>query len=41
MLSEKRRTLLALNGVGLLFSAVASGWIYFFFLLGAIDLCPS
>lgn len=40
MLSEKRRTLLALNGVVLLFSAVASGWIYFFFLLGAIDLWP-
>ena len=40
MLSEKRRTLLALNGVGLLFSAVASGWIYFFLLLGAIDLWP-
>ena len=40
MLSEKRRTLLVLNGVGLLISAVVSGWIYFFFLLGAIDLWP-
>jgi hypothetical protein len=40
MLSEKRRVLLVLNGVGLLFSAVISGWIYFFFLLGAIDLWP-
>ena len=40
MLSEKRRVLLVLNGVGLLFSAVVSGWIYFFFLLGAIDLWP-
>ena len=40
MLSEKRRTLLVLNGVGLLISSVVSGWIYFFFLLGAIDLWP-
>lgn len=40
MLSEKRQTLLVLNGVGLLISAVASGWVYFFFLLGAIDLWP-
>jgi hypothetical protein len=40
MLSEKRRTLLVLNGVCLLISAVVSGWMYFFFLLGAIDLWP-
>ncbi|HMS20974.1 hypothetical protein [uncultured Sphingorhabdus sp.] len=40
MLSEKRRVLLALNGVGLLITAVATGWVYFFFLLGAIDLWP-
>ncbi len=40
MLSEKRRVLLVLNGVGLLISAALSGWLYFFFLLGAIDLWP-
>jgi len=40
MLSETRRTLLVLNGVGLLISAVITGWIYFFFLLGAVDLWP-
>lgn len=40
MLSEKRRTLLALNGAGLLISSVLTGWFYFFFLLGAIDLWP-
>ena len=39
-LSEKRRSLLVFNGVGLLISAVLSGWFYFFFLLGAIDLWP-
>jgi len=40
MLSEKRRTLLVLNGAGLLISSVLTGWLYFFFLLGAIDLWP-
>lgn len=40
MLSEKRRTLLVLNGVGLLISSALAGWVYFFFLLGAIDLWP-
>ena len=40
MLSEKRRTLLVLNGTGLLISSVLTGWFYFFFLLGAIDLWP-
>lgn len=40
MLSERRRALLVLNGVGLLISAALSGWVYFFFLLGAIDLWP-
>lgn len=40
MLSEKRRTLLVLNGAGLILSAILSGWFYFFFLLGAIDLWP-
>ena len=40
MLSERRRVLLVLNGIGLLASSVIAGWIYFFFLLGAIDLWP-
>jgi len=40
MLSERRRTLLVLNGAGLIVAAVISGWCYFFFLLGAIDLWP-
>lgn len=40
MLSEKRRTLLVLNGAGLLISSLLAGWFYFFFLLGAIDLWP-
>ena len=39
-LSDLRRSLLVINGVGLLISAVASGWLYFFFTLGAIDLWP-
>lgn len=39
-LTDARRSFLILNGVGLLISAVASGWFYFFFLLGAIDLWP-
>ncbi|MEP3050766.1 MAG: hypothetical protein ABJP48_13470 [Erythrobacter sp.] len=39
-LSNRRRSLLVVNGVGLLISAVFSGWFYFFFLLGAIDLWP-
>ena len=39
-LSERRRSLLVINGVGLLISAVVSGWLYFFFLLGAYDLWP-
>ena len=40
MLSEKRRTLLVLNGAGLIASALFAGWFYFFFLLGALDLWP-
>lgn len=40
MLSETRRALLVLNGTGLLGSALLSGWLYFFFMLGAIDLWP-
>ncbi len=39
-LSEKRRTLLVLNGLGLLLTSLIIGWFYFFFLLGAIDLWP-
>lgn len=40
MLSDRRRALLVLNGVGLLITSIFSGWLYFFFLLGAIDLWP-
>ena len=40
MLSERRRALLILNGIGLLVTALLIGWFYMFFLLGAIDLCP-
>lgn len=39
-LSEKRRAFLVLNGVGLLISSVLSGWLYFFYLLGSIELWP-
>ena len=37
---EKHRSLLVLNGIGLLISAVVSGWLHFFQLLGEIDLWP-
>lgn len=40
MLSERRRALLVLNGLGLFVTALAVGWAYFFFTLGAIDLWP-
>jgi hypothetical protein len=40
MLSERRRALLVFNGIGLIASAVLTGWFYFFFTLGAIDLWP-
>ena len=40
MLTERRRSLLVFNGIGLIASAVLSGWLYFFFTLGAIDLWP-
>ena len=40
MLTERRRGLLVFNGIGLIASAVLSGWLYFFFTLGAIDLWP-
>jgi len=39
-LTDRRRSALVINGVALLISAVVSGWLYFFFLLGAIDLWP-
>jgi len=39
-LTERRRSLLVINGVGLLISAVVSGWFYFLFMLGAFDLWP-
>lgn len=40
MLSEKQRTLLVLNGVGLLITAVLVGWLYFVMLLEGIRLWP-
>ena len=40
MLSERKRALLVLNGIGLLISSAFSGWLYFFQLLGEIDLWP-
>ncbi len=40
MLTDNRRALLVFNGIGLIASAILSGWFYFFFLLGAIDLWP-
>ena len=39
-MTEKQKALLVLNGVGLLLSAVLSGWLHFFQLLGEIDLWP-
>jgi hypothetical protein len=39
-LTEKRRGLLVLNGIGLITTSILSGWLYFFFMLGAIDLWP-
>lgn len=39
-LTDRRRSLLVINGVGLLISAVFSGWLYFFYTLGAFDLWP-
>ena len=37
---EKHKSLLVLNGVGLLISSAVSGWLHFFQLLGEIDLWP-
>ena len=39
-MSERMRTLLFLNGVGLLILAIFIGWIWFFTLLGRIVLWP-
>ena len=39
-MTERQRTLLVLNGAGLLVSAALSGWLHFFQLLGEIDLWP-
>ena len=39
-MTERMRTLLVLNGVGLLALAVVIGWIWFFTLLGKIVLWP-
>jgi hypothetical protein len=40
MLSEERRALLVLNGIGLLVTAALTGWLYFFFVLRGIELWP-
>lgn len=40
MLSERRRGLLVLNGIGLLVTAALTGWLYFFFVLRGIELWP-
>ena len=39
-MTSKHKSLLVLNGVGLLISAALSGWLHFFQLLGEIDLWP-
>ena len=39
-MTAKHKSLLVLNGVGLLISAAVSGWLHFFQLLGEIDLWP-
>ncbi len=39
-LSRRQRALLVLHGVGLVISAALSGWLYFFHLLGSIELWP-
>ena len=39
-MTERHKTLLVLNGIGLLISAALSGWLHFFQLLGEIDLWP-
>lgn len=39
-MTPQHRSLLVLNGVGLLISSALSGWLHFFQLLGEIDLWP-
>ena len=39
-MNEKYKSLLILNGIGLLVSSAISGWLHFFQLLGEIDLFP-
>ena len=39
-MNERYKSLLVLNGFGLLISAALSGWLHFFQLLGEIDLWP-
>ncbi len=39
-MTERQKSLLVLNGVGLLISSALSGWLHFFQLLGEIDLWP-
>ncbi len=39
-MSARQKSLLVLNGIGLLISAALSGWLHFFQLLGEIDLWP-
>ena len=40
IMSNQHRTLLVLNGIGLFLTSIIVGWVYIFFLLGAIDLWP-
>lgn len=40
MLSERQRTLLVLNGAGLLLTSIIIGWFYFVFLLEGVRLWP-
>ncbi len=39
-MNERTRVLLVINGVGLWITAVLVGWMYFFMLLGEIELFP-
>lgn len=39
-MTSRQKSLLILNGVGLLISGALSGWLHFFQLLGEIDLWP-
>jgi hypothetical protein len=39
-MNKRRRALLIINGIGLLITALITGWLHFFQLLGAIELWP-